>query len=119
MLGRLPSERVGTWMRAADVFCLPSYSEGCPNVVLESLSCGCPIVATSVGGIPEICDDRSSLLVPARDAKSLCVALETSLAKPWDRNSIGYSFHRSWEKVARETYEVCRSVLESAHRRKC
>ena len=41
-------------MAAADVITLPSYMEGCPNVVLEALACGRPVVATNVGGIPEI-----------------------------------------------------------------
>ena len=117
MLGRLPSERVAPWMRAADVFCLPSYSEGCPNVIVEALSCGCPVVATNVGGIPELCDQSSSILVPAHDSESLRVALENALAKPWDRATIARSFHRGWEQVARATFEVCRSVVESARAR--
>jgi teichuronic acid biosynthesis glycosyltransferase TuaC len=45
---------VAVWMAAADLVTLPSYMEGCPNVVLEALACGRPVVATNVGGIPEI-----------------------------------------------------------------
>ena len=43
-------------MNAADVFCLPSHREGCPNVILEAMNCGCRVVATAVGGIPELVD---------------------------------------------------------------
>jgi glycosyltransferase involved in cell wall biosynthesis len=114
MLGRLPSERVAPWMRAADVFCLPSYSEGCPNVIVEALACGCPVVATNVGGIPELCGESSSILVPAHQPESLRAALETALDKPWDRDAIARSFHRGWGQVARETFELCRRVVESA-----
>ena len=45
-------------MAAADLVTLPSYMEGCPNVVLEALACGRPVVATNVGGIPEILQRR-------------------------------------------------------------
>jgi len=117
MLGRVPSEGVAPWMRAADVFCLPSYSEGCPNVIVESLSCGCPIVATNVGGIPELCDHTSSILVPPIDAASLRVALDAALSRQWDRPAIAKCFHRDWEQVARDTYEVCVSVVEAARAR--
>jgi len=111
MPGRLPSEQVARWMRAADIFCLPSYSEGCPNVVVEALACGCPIVATSVGGIPELCNESSGILVPPRDAGHLCQALQQALLKPWDRDSIAASSRRGWKDAADETLAVCRRVL--------
>ncbi|APG26449.1 hypothetical protein A7E78_00345 [Syntrophotalea acetylenivorans] len=52
--GSLPPEKVAMWMNAASVLCLPSYMEGVPNVILEALSCEVPVVATDVGGIPEL-----------------------------------------------------------------
>ena len=55
-------------MAAADLVTLPSYKEGCPNVVLEALAAGGrPVVASNVGGIPELMDDSSGRLVPAMD----------------------------------------------------
>ena len=56
----------------ADLFVLPSHSEGSPNVLLEAMSAGLPIVATAVGGVPEsVAHEKSALLVSPRDAKSL------------------------------------------------
>jgi ribosomal protein L18 len=55
--GPRPLAEVAEWLGACDVFCLPSHREGTPNVVLEALASGRPVVATSVGGIPDIVDD--------------------------------------------------------------
>ena len=60
----------------ADVFALPSYTEGSPLVLLEAMAAGLPIVATQVGGIPEIVQDqRTALLVPPRNSGRLAAAL--------------------------------------------
>ncbi len=53
-LGQLPQDQVALWMNAADCLVLPSKSEGTPNVVLEALACGTPVVATPVGEAPEL-----------------------------------------------------------------
>ena len=103
---------VATWMRAADVFCLPSYSEGCPNVVVEALACGRPVVATNVGGIPELVDERCGILVEPRQSEPLRAALEAALVRRWDEEAIARTFRRSWEQVADETLAVCRRVLK-------
>ena len=70
------------WYRAADVFVLPSYSEGVPNVLLESIACGLPFVASAVGGVPEIAHPRFDRLTPAGDAAALAQALEEILSLP-------------------------------------
>lgn len=61
---------------AADIICLPSKSEGMPNVLLEAMAVGKPIVATAVGGIPEaVASNMNGLLVPAEDPAALAAAL--------------------------------------------
>jgi glycosyltransferase involved in cell wall biosynthesis len=65
----------------ADLFVLPSLSEGSPNVVLESMAARVPIVATNVGGVPELVDDgESAILVPPKDSESLARAMTELLS---------------------------------------
>lgn len=97
--GRQPFARIGTWMNAADIFCLPSYDEGMPNVVLESLACGTPVVATDTGGIPEIISDASGMLFRKGDAVDLARALQQAFARDWDRAAIN-SPAGTWEENA-------------------
>lgn len=79
-LGLLSLDKVALWMNAADILCLPSHMEGTPNVILESLSCNTSVVATSVGGIPELaCKDGRVKLAAPRDCDSLQTALERTL----------------------------------------
>ncbi len=60
----------------ADVFALPSHSEGSPNVLLEAMAANLPIVATAVGGVPEmVANDESALLVPPNDPPALAAAI--------------------------------------------
>jgi teichuronic acid biosynthesis glycosyltransferase TuaC len=108
--GRCEATGIAQWMRAANVFCLPSYSEGCPNVVVEALACGRPIVATNVGGIPELVKESSGILTPPRDAEGLRGALDRALSRTWDSAEIARTSTRSWDAVAAETLAVCRRV---------
>jgi len=82
---------------------LASHSEGCPSAIIEALACGRPVVATKVGGIPELINDRNGLLVPPRDVKALTLALELALNKSWDPVAISNQFQRTWTEVAQET----------------
>lgn len=102
---------VAEWINAADVLTLPSWSEGYPNVVVEALACGRPVVATDVGGTREILDGNSGVLVPPRDATSLANAIETVLARHWDHRAIAARITRTWDDVAQETLAVCSHVL--------
>ena len=116
----LPScafDDVAVWMTAADLVTLPSYMEGCPNVVLEALACGRPVVATNVGGIPEIMSNVCGLLVPPRDHGALAQAIHSVLSSTWDAADISARRSRSWNTVAGELLEVFDAVV-SAHRTK-
>jgi glycosyltransferase involved in cell wall biosynthesis len=65
------------YLRQAAVFVLPSLSEGRPRVLIEAMACGLPVVATNVGGVPEVVvDGVNGLLVPPRDEKALAKAIE-------------------------------------------
>jgi len=104
--GACSSQQIARWLAAANVFCLPSYAEGCPNAVIEALSCGRPVVASNVGGIPDLIDSDSGILVRPRDPKMLAEALRAALLRPWNEAAICRKFHRGWNQVASEVYQI-------------
>jgi len=110
LLGRRKASEVSQWLAASDLLCLPSHTEGCPNAVVEALSCGRPVVATNVGGIPELVSPEAAILVPPRSPQDLAEALKLGLTRQWDEQAIAKKSRRSWEQVAQETFEVCASV---------
>jgi len=115
-LGELPPERVAVAYRAADVLVLPSEREGWPNVVTEALACGLRVVATRVGGIPEILGDpvpaALGALVPPRDADALASALRTVLDTRPDRAAVRRFGERyGWEQPVVILTKMFRRVL--------
>lgn len=74
---------------------------------MEAESCGCPIVASAVGGIPEIVNEGCGILVPLRDPPSLSRAISTALSKTWDRMAISKDVTRRWADVGSEIHAVC------------
>lgn len=101
------------WYNAANVFCLPSLWEGCPNVVIEALACGVPVVATNVGGIPDLIPGSDyGTLVPPGDSDALSLALKIGLEKNWDRKKIfDVGSENSWDDVADKVINVFKMVL--------
>ncbi|WP_161784231.1 glycosyltransferase [Aquabacterium sp. NJ1] len=108
--GGQPPEQVAEWICAADVLTLPSWSEGYPNVVVEGLACGRPVVATDVGGTREILNEHNGILIPPKQADILQNALEKALRTHWDRAAIAQAMQRTWDDVAQETLKVCQDV---------
>ena len=104
---------VALWMGAANLVTLPSYNEGCPNVVLEALGAGRPIVATRVGGIPEIMDESCGRLIPPREVTALTEALEQVLNHPWDAQRIAAEHNRSWANLADEVYALLQQAVRT------
>jgi glycosyltransferase involved in cell wall biosynthesis len=82
LLGPRPHAQLPDWYRAADVFVLPSRSEGVPIVLLEAAACGTPFVASRVGGIPEITHLGIHQLVPPGASAELASALHGFLDGP-------------------------------------
>jgi glycosyltransferase involved in cell wall biosynthesis len=82
--GAVDHAALADWFRAADVLCLPSHNEGVPNVVLEAMACGTPIVATAVGGIPEVVAETAGILVPAHQPHELGTALVEAFERRFD-----------------------------------
>lgn len=108
---------VARWMAASDLVTLPSYSEGHPNVLVEALACGRPVVATPVGGIPEVVDADCGLLVAARDPVALAAGLRDALERQWDDGALSRRFSRGWDAVAADTLRACEEALAEAPKR--
>ena len=117
LMGALSPEAVAQWMVAADLITLPSYSEGHPNVLVEALACGRPVVATAVGGIPEVVDAACGVLIPSRDAAALAAGLTQVLEHTWDEAALSRRFSRAWSTVAQETLQQCAEALAEASAR--
>jgi len=71
---------VSHYLSIADLFVLPSHSEGCPNALLEAMAAGVPVVATSVGGVPDIArNERNALLVEGQDIGGIAAGMSRLL----------------------------------------
>jgi glycosyltransferase involved in cell wall biosynthesis len=110
---------VAALLAAADGFVLPSAWEGMPNVVMEALAAGVPVVATRVGGVAELVEaDRSGFLVPARDPEALAAAMRKLMALPAEqRREMGargrdhIAAHYSLEAMAERWIALYRELL--------
>jgi glycosyltransferase involved in cell wall biosynthesis len=80
--GSIPQVLLPEWYQAADVFVLPSRSEGVPNVLLEASGCETPWVATRVGGIPEIAEMGRGRIVSSESPVELAAAIAEQLESP-------------------------------------
>ena len=88
-IGNLQPEELIEYYNAADLFCLVSKHEGLPNVVVESLLCGTPVIASSVAEIPFLIKEGiNGFLVEPNSINSLCDKIKKGLVNYWDRNII-------------------------------
>lgn len=89
-LGDIPPKRMPELMNAADFLILPSYSEGFGLVLIESLACGVPVIASNVGGCPEIIGQNEyGILIHPHDVKALSKAVRFFEDDPKRRIEIG------------------------------
>jgi len=118
LVGQVPHGELYKWYNAADLFVLASSKEGWPNVIMESLACGLPVVATPVGGIPEILrSERYGLLLDAAGdsglEKRLAESIAEALSGDWDRPElVAYARRNSWDRTAGKIDDTFRRALE-------
>jgi len=94
-MGALPHDRTRALYAETDVFCLPSFAEGVPVVLMEAMAMEIPVVATSIMGVPELVDDGvSGLLVPPARPDALANALVQLLRDPALRDRMGQEGRR-------------------------
>jgi glycosyltransferase involved in cell wall biosynthesis len=90
LLGAVGQDDLPALYRAADAFCLPSFAEGLPVVLMEAMACGLPVVTTTIAGIPELVEHRvTGLLVPPGRADLIAAALRDLALDPQLRASLG------------------------------
>ncbi|HEX5475291.1 MAG TPA: glycosyltransferase [Vicinamibacterales bacterium] len=130
--GWMPHDQVSLAMRSSAVLVLPSYAEGLPNVILEAMASGLPVIATPVGSIPEIViHEETGELVGVQDAGAIAAALARLFADPHRARRMGqagravienrYGIDRIWPVYAAAVNDAChlsgRSVcIEEARR---
>ena len=86
----------------ASIYVLPAYAEGLPIGVLEGMAGGNAVVATAVGGVPDLIDEKGGRLVSPHDSEALADALEALVAAPEDVRQMG---RHNAETVERYTWE--------------
>lgn len=116
LVGSQPFDKIPLWMAACDLLVLPSWNEGTPNVVLEALACGRRILATRVGGVPDLIGDaRLGGMVPVRDPGALATALLNESQQRYAPDQIAALGARGdWDKSASDLQAVLASVLGSS-----
>jgi glycosyltransferase involved in cell wall biosynthesis len=97
--GWLDAEQKRRLLSTASLFVLPSYAEGLPMALLEAMSWGLPVIATPVGGVPQVVQhEANGLLVAPGNIQQLAAALATALEKPELRQSLGTAARRTIEE---------------------
>lgn len=106
---------VAEFMRKADFFVLPSRAENLPVAIVEALASGKPVIASHVGGIPEMLDETSGCLVPPDDAPALAEAISAMLDSygRYDATQIAASARErySYEAVGKQLDEIYREAV--------
>jgi len=110
-------EELADWYRAADLVCVPSYSESFGLVALEAQACGTPVVATAVGGLrAAVADGISGLLVDGHDPKAWSATIMRLLLQPERRlllsmGAVEHAAKFGWDTTARGILDVYDQVL--------
>ncbi|MGA8074511.1 MAG: glycosyltransferase [Candidatus Acidiferrales bacterium] len=114
LIGKRPHAELNSWFNAANVSCLLSEREGWPNVLLESLAAGTPVIATRAGGIAEVISSPALGTLVERNVPAVTAALDAALKRDWDRPTlVAYASQRTWDKVAEEIEAYFQEILEA------
>jgi glycosyltransferase involved in cell wall biosynthesis len=92
-------EEKSAFMRSLDVFVLPSLTEGTPNGIVEAMSCGVPVIASSIGGVADMLTPETGLLVPPGDPAALADAMNLLASNRSLRERMGRAARRRYEEV--------------------
>lgn len=116
-MGKVPHDSVSQYLHSSDIFVLPSLSEGLSNVILEAMACGLPIVATQVGGTPDIIEHgENGLLIDAMSDEQLADAVisllkNSSLREKMSQNNLTAVERFRWENIIGELERIYNSIV--------
>ncbi|MCC6019361.1 MAG: glycosyltransferase family 4 protein [Candidatus Verstraetearchaeota archaeon] len=115
MVGEKTHKEIPLWLNASDIFILPSIDEGVPSSILEAIACGKPVIASNVGGIPDIISTNEiGFLIPPRNPKALSNAIMEALDKHWNSETIRkHAMQYSIENIANQIIELYFKILKS------
>ncbi len=88
-----------SFMQSLDVLVHPSWTEGTPNTIIEAMSCGLPVIASAVGGVPDLITEESGILVPPGDVNALTDAMHQLAVNPELRRRMGSEARRRYEQL--------------------
>ncbi len=111
--GIVSQAELQTYYAAADLTLLASSREGMPNVVLESLACGTPVLATAVGGVPEILNSGAAGgLVSERSAEAFCAAIKAHFSAPPSPQAVRrHAEQFAWQPIVTEQLAKLREIV--------
>lgn len=101
--GVLPHREVAALLHQSQLLVLPSYTEGVPNVIMEALACGIPVVATAVGGIPEIVTSDNGILLEDHEPATITAGIRAGWQREWDPEAMQASISRHTWSANSET----------------
>ena len=114
---RVPDNELRELYSSSDIFALPSWVEGCQLPPMEAMACGCAVVATNVGGVPDYAINGETVLAsPQKDPEALAQNIIKLLENEDERKRIaenGYDYIRqfTWDKATDELEKVFKKYI--------
>ena len=116
-LGRVSRQKMPNIYRQTSIFVLPSLSESMSNSLLEAMASGLPVVATKVGGNPELVTKQNGILVPPADCEDLAKAIirllqNKELGIKMGKNSLAEAKKHNWQKTAKKYFRLYAEMVK-------
>ena len=120
LVGEVPNQGLPLWYNAANALCLASDREGWPNVLLESIACGTPVIASRVFGTPEVVpSEEIGLLVTPRTPDAFATAIHCALKKSWSQETlVTFASQHTWQQTASQVQTVFEQVIGNSQARR-